>query len=49
MQIEVESLAKYVSASDELLLQAIIKEHVITRQTCDQDVKKTTKKERHKR
>ena len=33
VQIQVESLAKYVSASDELLLQAVSKEHVITRQT----------------
>ena len=49
VQIEVESLAKYVSASDELLLQAVSKEHLITRQTCDQDTKKTRREERHKR
>ena len=44
-----ESLAKYVSASDELLLQAVSKEHVLRRQTCDQDMKKKRKVERHKR
>ena len=48
MQIEGESLAKYVSASDELLLQAVSKEHVLTRLTCDQDTKKARKEERHK-
>ena len=44
-----ENAAKYISASKELLLQAVSKEHKMTRKTCDQEMKKTRKEERHKR
>lgn len=49
LQVGVESVTKYDSASEELFVHAVSKNGILTRQAYHQDIKKSGAKDREKR